>query len=180
MPDNSPTRSGRSGEEQPIADRSAWRGIPAVLGVALPFGIGASIFGDWLGDQSQRDLARLLESSLTPAAILVGAAWVAIALPQAMEPAERRGVRMDDLLFTAVYFSVSAVVGIALALIFITARTHAAIGWIGLAAAGFMGLTLGGILQLTFRALLVVRPGKDENAEASGDVATNGGAAESS
>ena len=157
-------------EEQPISDKSVWRGLPALWGVALPFGIGAGLFGHWLGNKSQKDLANLLDSSLTPAAILMSAAWVAIALAHAMHPAERRRARTDNLLFTAFAFSATAVAGIALSLAHGSAHEHLpAPDAIGETAAGLMGLTLGGILQLTFRALLFVVPRDDEDADATDD-----------
>ena len=154
--------AGRPNEERPISDMPIWLGFPALAGVALLSGVGACIFGSWLGGKNQDDLAILLESSLTPAAILVSAAWVAIAIAHTMDPAERRSVRTDNLLFTALFFSFAAVVAIALSLMHVSAHTHK--GWIeelGPVAAGLMGLVLGGIPQLTIRALRTVWSGDD-------------------
>ena len=175
MPVNPQPSSEPPREERPISDKSPVRGMLALWGVALPTGIGAGFFGDWLGDKDPLSLAKLLEASLTPAAIMVSAAWVAIALA-ATQPPGRRRVRRDDLLFTVLGFSFAAVAGIALSLIYISSRTHlgSTADDIGQAAAGLMGLTLGGILQLMFRALLVVIPGKDEDSEATNDTAPDG------
>ena len=149
--------AGRANGERPLIDMPFFLGLPALLGVALLSGIGAGIFGGWLHEKNQDDLVILLESSLTPAAILVSAAWVAIAIAHTMDPAERRSVRTDNLLYTAFVFSCFAVVAIALSLMYVSAHARSgSIEDLGPVAAGLMGVVLGGIPQLMFRAIRTV------------------------
>lgn len=160
MPINDQSSPETPSQARGITDMPGVKGLLAALGLALPFVIGAHVLGQWLVEKDEAALVKLTEAALTPASVMVGAAWVAITLAGPAEAEGDQRVRRDDLLYTALLFTIFAVAAVALALLYTSSHAHlgGAADDVGIGAVTLMGLVLGGVLQLMIRALWLVLP----------------------